>query len=206
MIERDKHYWNNEAFYWSRSRALGEKGADARDFIQSEVRFCLPATTDELVLNLGGGNDDESLVEWEGKVITLDYARRMLEHPRIKHPVEANAKYTLPFADESVGLVTSFLLMRYLSLSQQRQLIAEANRVLKKDGYLVIVDVPNNEHAFQVETFDPNRFDGLAESLGVEIVKAEISERNVGKFIGTEFGGRYEKGSYRIGVLILKKA
>ena len=83
-------------------------------------------------------------------IVHLDYSRNMLIANKTGIKIEADARNSLPFNNESFENITSFFLMRYFTREQQNNLIVDSQRVLKSGGVLIIVDVPNNSHQDQV--------------------------------------------------------
>jgi len=130
MTEKGKQYWNDQAYSWGDSRGLGDLAGEVRKCIRRELELFLPFEGD-LILNLGAGNDIDSLNMWDmRKVVSLDYARNMLKGNKLA--VEADLRNNLPFLSESVGMVCSFFLMRYLTLHEQQKLIVESSRVFRE--------------------------------------------------------------------------
>lgn len=206
MEEMGKIFWNNEAKWWKNSNGFGGFAEDIRKYTRNELQPYLPKTEEGVIVNLGGGNDTASLTAWDmNKVITLDYARQMLNEDQIANPVEADARCNLPIKGESADLVCSFFLMRYLAIEEQVSLISEGTRILKTGGHLVIIDTPNNGHLCQVEKFYPDRFLILLKSLGMEVLECDICERMVTHHINTGFGGWNEVEKYKVGVLAARK-
>ncbi len=201
-----KEYWNNEAKQWKNSHGLGERAENARSFIRDEVGKFLPTDNNDLILNLGAGNDFQSLNLWNPeRIISLDYAHKMLDEDCIFKPVEADVRDALPILDSSVGMVCSFFLMRYLSHEQRVALLTESDRLLKPGGYVLFIDVPDNSHFLQVEKFDPSTLVDAVSSLGMELKRKVSTLRKVGRYVETGFGGWHEGGSYVIGSLVAMK-
>lgn len=202
MKETGQEYWNSIANTWER---FGDCTGDVEKYIQEILSKYLVRNHNDLILNLGSGSGDRYLPDQGSKFVHVDYSRNMLIANKSGLKIEADARDRLPFVSESFGNITSFFLMRYLSFEQQTILISESCRLLKKGGSLIIIDIPDNKHQYQVEKFDPHNLTSELESLGMYILENQITNREVSKWVSTGFGGWYTHGGYYIGVLVAKK-
>lgn len=207
MKENGQHYWDTKAESWVAGswERFGDFTGDIEKYIQEKLDAYISDNDHGLILNLGSGGDDYCLDKYGNRVIQLDYSRNMLLANKSGLLLEADARNNLPIEDESVENICSFFLMRYLSKEQQAHLIAESLRVLKKNGYLVIIDMPNNNHPYQVEKFTPEELRPSFESPSMDLIECRIEKRSMSKYISTGFGGWYEKYSYSMGVIVAKK-
>lgn len=202
MKESGQEYWNSVANAWER---FGDGTHDVEKYIKEILEKYLVENKDDLLLNLGSGGGDRYLHDMGSKLVHLDYSRNMLIANKMGLKIEADARDILPIKNKSFGNITSFFLMRYLSFEQQTILISESSRLLKVDGSLIIVDIPDNRHQYQVDKFEPNKFISLLESLKMEILENQVIEREVSKWISTGFGGWYTRGNYNIGIIVARK-
>jgi len=202
MKEKSQEYWNSVANTWER---FGDCTSHVEKYAQELLAKHLFENKNDLILNLGSGGGDRYLSQQGNKLVHLDYSRNMLMANNVGLKIEADVRNSLPFENKSFGSITSFFLMRYLNTEQQTTLIIESHRLLKRDGTLIIVDVPDNHHQYQVEKFDPQKFTHLLETLNMESLENRVTERGISKWVSTGFGGWYSNGSYRLGILVAKK-
>lgn len=106
----------------------------------------------ESVLEIGCGTGDvafaaSGLIGPSGRVVGIDASPEMIaiaqaKAPRADGPIEFFVQPVehMAFADASFDVVLSSLMMHHLPATLQRQALAEARRVLKPGGRLVIVD------------------------------------------------------------------
>ena len=201
-----KEYWNSEAIRWRDSRSLGDLSGDVEKYIKGLVDKYLYVRRNGYILNLGSGSESSYLQSWcDDRVISLDYARKMLEARSLSNLVEADARYSLPLANESATGVCSFFLMRYLNREQQINLVEESSRVLQTGGSLLIVDIPNNGHLYQIEEFEPLDLLSALELSQMSPLTAGVHERRATRFVGTGFGGPSENEKYQIGIVVARK-
>lgn len=202
MTENSQQYWNSVANSWER---FGDLSQHVEKYVDSKITKYLNTQTTGQVLNLGSGSGDRYLSSFKDKVVHVDYSPNMLKANHQGRKVEADVRNSLPFSIQSFESATAFFLMRYLTLDQQVALIKNTLSLLKEGGVLIIVDIPDNKHQFQVEIFDPEI---LASHVATEalVLEANTEIENVGKYISTGFGGWYERGSYKISTLVVQKS
>lgn len=201
MKENSQQYWNSVANSWER---FGDLNHQVEKYVDSKITKYLNTKNTGQILNLGSGSGDRYLSTFKDKVVHVDYSPNMLKANNLGSKVEADARDILPFSGQSFSNVTAFFLMRYLTLNQQTMLINNAINLLKPEGKLLVIDIPDNKHQYQVETFNPEK---LAETITSDalILEAQTETQNVGKYISTGFGGWYERGSYKISTLVIQK-
>lgn len=96
------------------------------------------ATTNSIIVDLGSGvgtlqhRDDDRYHE---NCICYDISLNMLKNAPYENRVNGNA-YNLPFANESVDIVISNLMIQWVD--DKNQVIAEIKRILKPKGYLIL--------------------------------------------------------------------
>lgn len=202
MKETGQQFWNSKASSWER---FGDLTPSVEGYIQEKVSKYFTENNDDFILNLGSGSCKYNLDKFGKAVINLDFARNMLIANGNECQIEADARKSFPFEDESMGNICSFFLMRYLNKRQQSRFLSESARVLKKNGCLVILDIPDNNHSFQVEKFKPEKFVRKLESLGLEAIECKTSRKEVEKYISTGFGGYTQTATYPLGEIVAKK-
>jgi ubiquinone/menaquinone biosynthesis C-methylase UbiE len=91
----------------------------------------------------------------EGEAVGIDAALEMIDRARAKAKKEGSAARfepaaieSLPFGDQSFDAVTSTYMLHHLPDDVQARGLAEARRVLKPGGRLVIVDFASESHSF----------------------------------------------------------
>lgn len=91
--------------------------------------------------------------------IPLDYARAAYNHVNLNF-IQGNG-LTLPVADNSIDVVTSFETLEHIPISQQELLVTEVSRVLKPGG-IFLCSTPNHEyspgHVEHTKEFMPDEF------------------------------------------------
>jgi SAM-dependent methyltransferase len=104
----------------------------------------LPPDKNEIVLDLGCGNGGNTLyLSDKGYNITAgDYSEEALnniktENPRIITKL-FDMRNPLPFKDREIATIIADLSLHYFTEGKTREIIAELQRILKKDGYLLI--------------------------------------------------------------------
>ena len=128
-------------------RIPGETPADDR-FTATEMEFVLAraAATDHVLdMGCGTGRFTVPLAERAARVTAFDLSRSMLgvcEQKLRERSLSADIREgdmaSLPFADESFDLVTSMLALMHIPVADRPAVFAQAARVLKPGGRLVI--------------------------------------------------------------------
>jgi len=81
----------------------------------------------------------------QGSIIGVDINPKMIHYAQ-RNNTEANVKFLcadinhLPFPAESFDIVSSFLALHEIPTKQLRPVIQEVHRVLKKQGFLLVLD------------------------------------------------------------------
>lgn len=113
---------------------------------EKQIKDILDLQGNEIILDIGGGTGRlaEHISKDCQKVYVLDESKGMLSKVKENKKVQAilaNALKT-PFEDASVDVV--ILSDVFHHIKNQTKLIKEANRVLKKNGKLIILDFEKN--------------------------------------------------------------
>ena len=146
-------------------RKAFNKASNAYDdhaFLQKEIATRLDSKLDiitsnsDVVLDLGAGTGllTKKLINRfpKSQILCLDFAQNSLKNNNSKNKICANANH-LPFADNSVDIVISSLMMQWCD--DLNQLFCEIHRVLKNDGL------------FLFSTFGPDTLKELKKSWSV---------------------------------------
>jgi SAM-dependent methyltransferase len=97
--------------------------------------------TDARILDAGCGTGGNALfLRRYGEVAALDVSREALAlgQPRLPGRMVGGSVLSLPFADDSFDLVTSFDVLYHRAVPDERPALAEARRVLRPGGRLLI--------------------------------------------------------------------
>ncbi len=121
------------------------------------LRPHLPTRLTMLDIGSGANNNDyvNGIIQTE-QIVAIDISRAMLHENTARHKILADAEFPLPIRSNSIDLITSFYLMRYLSQEDQGRLIREIHRVLRPGGWMVLVDLPQNNYEHQKAKFLPH--------------------------------------------------
>jgi SAM-dependent methyltransferase len=92
-------------------------------------------------LGCGAGGDTLYLIERGYKVIACDYSEEALKIlnrfiPEVK-TIQIDISKTLPFEEESIGLIIADLSLHYFNNETTKNVVKEIKRVLKHNGYLI---------------------------------------------------------------------
>lgn len=87
-----------------------------------------------------------TIIGLDGDPTILAIARRKAARAGVAVQFDEGMAYALPYADGSFDAVTSMLMLHHLSHDQQARTLAEARRVLRPGGRLVVADLapPHN--------------------------------------------------------------
>jgi len=166
--ERAAAYFRANAEQWSRIRSLHVPEAKVE---QAMVALGTPRGELDFVVDLGTGTG--RMLELFGSRAKggigidlssemLALARAQLDRPELQHcSVRQGDLYDLPLQDESADLVTLHMVLHYLD--DPAASIAEAARVLKPGGRLLIADFAPHELDFLRDSHAHRRL-GFAES------------------------------------------
>lgn len=143
---------------------------DDHAFLQKEIATRLDtklnviSSSSETILDLGAGTGllSKQLIQRfpNSKIIALDFAQNSLSNNQAIHKVCADSHY-LPFADNSIDMVVSSLMMQWCP--DLKQLFSEIHRVLKNDGLILF------------STFGPDTLKELKKSWSVVDDKAHVN-------------------------------
>lgn len=103
----------------------------------------LEKSKDEEIIDLGCGigGDTLYLMEKGYKVISCDYSEEALKILNETMPgaktVQMDISKTLPFEDESIGLIIADLSLHYFDCETTKNIVEEIRKVLKPNGYLL---------------------------------------------------------------------
>ncbi|MFI5422197.1 MAG: methyltransferase domain-containing protein [Nitrososphaerales archaeon] len=106
--------------------------------------------TSDIILNVGCGT---GIVEEGLKVdflVSIDFARSMLEHRSIKNGTQSDATY-LPFRDEVFDKICVYSVIQYVSKTALSRMIKELSRCLKKGGRCLIGDIEPESSQFRTK-------------------------------------------------------
>lgn len=165
-IEQNRRYWNDDVEQW-RPDSHQIMAADETPYGEERRRAIGDALADytpltgQWGLDLGGG---QGVSVYLGsrlrtrRVLLGDLSRNMLllSHNPDRVLLDAAAP-ALPLASETFDWATSFFLMRYLTMGEQENLVAEILRVLKPGGLALILDHQTIEHPMERALFEPHR-------------------------------------------------
>ena len=150
---------------------------------------------------MGAGANNESSLGKKlpaKKIIAMDFSTKMLRLNQASLKIKADVSFSVPLANESVGLCFSSFLMRYLSMDDQIKLFGEIHRVLKARGHFVIADLKQNGFPHQKSQFDTELLQAILPSMGFYDVRVSRLDRDYRETLGG-----YEAGSYRINLGII---
>jgi ubiquinone/menaquinone biosynthesis C-methylase UbiE len=101
-------------------------------------------------LGCGTGRAAQALASWVDRVVAIDGSEEMLRAARTRldpHPnieVRQADLESLPLTDESVDCALLLLVLHHIA--EPARVLAEARRVLRSPGTLVITDMTSHEH------------------------------------------------------------
>lgn len=203
-MEREIQYWNDESDMWRSLRPFGERGKHMEEEAMKLVsKYAERACSVGTIINIGSGSGERYFdVPLKDKIVSVDYAIEMLRR-RGGERVLADARKMLPFADCCADMVTSFFMMRYLTLEQQFLFIDEVSNILRPGGVAILLDVPNNYHVYQKERFDPYILSRPDQRY--QILDCKTDEFTASTWIETGFGGWSTSGVYQLSWLVFQK-
>ena len=141
--DSSKSFFENlESASWQKIKieALG-----SRAFVQ-EIKSRVPSNLDFADLGCGDGSLLKALLPREGKSIGVDYSSQMLilakneleDFERLVDLRLGNLEH-LPIADNTLDVVSAHMVLRYCPTPSKA--ISEINRVLKRGGKVILVDL-----------------------------------------------------------------
>lgn len=165
-VEQNKQYWNSDVEQWRpdthQIMTTDESGyGEERRRVIGEALEEYTPLRGQWGLDLGGG---QGVAVYLGRrlqtqrVLLADISRNMLllSHNQDRVILDASAQ-TLPLASECFDWVTSFFLMRYLTASEQSNVVSEIVRVLKPGGLALVLDHQTLEHPMERAPFEPKK-------------------------------------------------
>lgn len=157
---------------------------------EATARALCELLTLKAVLDIGSGDGvlAELLAPHAHSVTCIDYSETVVAAARSRLSAFANVEihqgdmHALPLAD--AGFDTAFLMHVLTYTSQANEALAEARRVLKPGGQLVVVTLAAHEHHATVESFDhcnngysPSQLKALLLQAGFNVERCGITSR-----------------------------
>ncbi len=172
-------YFDQNAAEWDRIRSLHV----AERAVEDAILEALGPGTHELLLDLGTGTGRilELASGFARQLVGIDTNREMLKCARVRLDKAALANcsvrladiYNLPFAESSADAVLIHQVLHFLN--DPKAALAEAARVLKPEGRLVIIDFAphileflREEHAHVRLGFAPAEIEGWLGECGIK--------------------------------------
>ena len=134
-------------------RMIPERNKDREIYMEHIARysFALQFVKNKKVLDIacGSGYGSQMIIENGAKHVTgvdiseeaILYCKNEYQHKNLEFKVGNVAK--IPLEDDSVDVIISFETLEHVNEDVQREFLLEINRVLKRDGFLVI-STPNS--------------------------------------------------------------
>ncbi len=147
-------YFESVASNWKEIRR--EAQGDTAYF--SELEGLIPGDATLLELGCGSGALLDALLPRSGKTIGVDYSRAMLEEAKRNLGEKSSGVDLrlgelehLPLADNSVDIAVACMVLHHIA--QPQRVLAEAARVVKKGGSLIVVDLMHHTNEYMRERF-----------------------------------------------------
>ena len=124
-LESEK-FWDRESPKWVEQTPLGPLAHSVRRFIKDHTQTVLRKISKNLpIVDLGTGANTQGYFDDKElpRIIGLDISREMLKRNAIGKKVVALLNKDLPFKAHSIGLLTSFLAMRYQTREEHLNLV-----------------------------------------------------------------------------------
>ena len=139
-------YYDLIARLGMRERRLKGRVIDLARLAPGRRLLDLGCGTGTLVLLARRRHPDATVIGVDGDPTILAIARRKARRAGIPVQLDEGMAYALPYADGSFDAVVSTLTFHHLTPDQQARALAEARRVLRPGGRLVIADLtqPHN--------------------------------------------------------------
>jgi len=114
-----------------------------------------------IILDIGCGDGNKTERFIDAKVIGVDSSEQMIQKAKRKYPdnewyVE-NPLNGLHFEDNTFDLIYSFSFLQYFSPNTYRILMKELGRVLKPEGKIIHMDIPNKYKFFRYNICNKNK-------------------------------------------------
>lgn len=141
-LRMEKTMFSYETYYKSVSPIYDQIRLDHKNDFENTVNIildqCGTGAKDVLDIGCGTGRYGERLNELGFHVIGIDKSSSQLEQAsKIIETVQGDA-VNLPFDDESFDVCTMILMLHHLGNKERIIAFSEVNRVLRKDGVLII--------------------------------------------------------------------
>jgi len=183
--ETAAHYFSNNAAQWEKLRALHVRDED----VQAAMRRLAGQEPVRLHVDLGTGTGSvlRTFAHLAKQAIGIDASREMLaiaranlEREGLRHvQIRHGDIYALPFANDAADLVTIHQVLHYLD--DPGRALAEAVRILKPGGRLLIVDFAPHEleslreaHAHRRLGIAAEHMTGWLQRAGARIAHHEV--------------------------------
>lgn len=167
-------YFESVASSWKEIR----REAQGNTAYFSELEALIPSKATLLELGCGSGALLDALLPRSGKTIGVDYSRAMLDEAKRNLGEKSSGVELrlgelehLPLADNSIDIAVACMVLHHIA--QPEKVLAEAARVVKGGGSLVVVDLVHHTNEYMRE-----RFADLW--LGFEPIDIETSLKAVG--------------------------
>lgn len=156
-----QQYWDRKTPNWIRHDEFAGEKYGLIHFVREGLENLRPHLPTRLtMLNIGSGANNNDYVNGiisADQILATDISRAMLHENTARHKILADAEAPLPLRSNSIDLITSFYLMRYLTQKNQGRLIHEIRRVLRPGGWMVLIDLPRNNYGYQEAEFLPHQ-------------------------------------------------
>lgn len=153
-------FWGAESNHWTKK---GEHPIlDKSERRKVLIERALMPYRDEImqaqsILDIGsGGGSQRYIPELDpAKITAMDITPEMLQGNHANKKVLADARYNLPFQNESFDIAMQFFLNRYLQGREQEDNLREIVRVLRRGGRFFLLDHETFHHPQEADKFEP---------------------------------------------------
>lgn len=179
--ERARAFFRDNAADWDRIRALH---VDDRQ-VEAAIKGLVPRSPTTRMLDIGTGTGRmlQLLSPLVGQALGVDSSREMLSVARanLADPAFANCSlrqadmYQLPWPDGSFDLAIAHMVLHFAD--DPRRAVAEAARVLRPDGRLLIVDFASHDLEELREKYAHRRLGFREQEVATWCTEAAVSVR-----------------------------